>query len=176
MRRKKLTRRQIDARSRGSVYVLVLGASLIVAAIGISAVLAARVQLRTTQDSADRTETRQLARSAIDMGLFTVQRNPDTWRKVFSSGTIPTDMPLGSGTITLTATDSVDGDFLNNDTDPVVLLGTGTIGQAQYMLEVTINGDGTVAPGTWKRVVSDDGLAVHQVKEDLLEVKQVQVQ
>ncbi len=154
MRRKKLTHRQIDARQRGSVYVLVLGASLIVAVIGISALMAARVQRRATQVSAGMAQTRQLARSAIDLGLLTVQQNPATWRTLFAAGTLPTNLSLGSGKLTLAATDPVDGDLTNNLTDPVVLTGIGMSGDARYMLQVTLNGDGTIELGSWKRVVN----------------------
>lgn len=154
MRRKKLTHRRIDARSRGSVYILVLGASLLVAVIGISALMAARVQRRATQASAGMAQTRQLACSAIDLGLLAIQQNPTTWRTLFTAGTLPTDLSLGSGLLTLTAVDPIDSDLTNNTTDPVVLTGVGSVGQARYMLEVTLNGDGTIAPGTWKRVVN----------------------
>lgn len=146
--------RKADIRHRGSVYLLVLGASLLVAVIGVSALMAARVQLRTVSAAADAIQTRLLARSAIDLGLLTIRQSPTTWRTLFTAGTLPTDLSLGSGLLTLTAVDHVDGDLTNNTTDPVVLTGIGMSGDARYMLEVTLNGDGTISPGTWKRVVN----------------------
>jgi Tfp pilus assembly protein PilX len=143
-----------DLRRRGSVYVLVLGASLIVALIGVSALMAARVQRRVVSGSADMAQARQFAGSVIDLGLFTIRQNPLSWRAQFAAGTIPNDLALGTGTLTLTATDPVDGNLTNNITDPVVLTGVGKCGDARYMLEVTLNGDGTINPGTWKRVVN----------------------
>jgi hypothetical protein len=147
-------KRRSDLRHRGSVYVLVLGASLIVAVIGLSSLMAARVQRQVTEVSADMVQTRLLARSAIDLGLNTIKTYPANWRFVFDAGNLPTEMPLGAGQLTLTAVDPIDGNLMNNTTDPVVLTGIGKSGDARYMLEVTLNGDGTAQPGTWKRVVN----------------------
>ncbi len=142
-----------DIRQRGSVYVLVLGASILVAVIGVSALMAARVQHGAISRSADAAQTRLLARSAIDLGLCSIRQNP-TWRTLFAAGTLPTGLELGSGTLTLTATDPVDGNLTNNNTDPVVLIGIGNVGQATYRLEVTLNGDGMIESGSWRRVVN----------------------
>jgi len=142
-----------DPRSRGSVYILVLGASLLVAVIGISSLMAARVQRRAVVVSADVIQARENARAAIDRTLWGIKMMPITWRAslaggAFSSGT------LGGGSLSLVVVDPVDGNLTNNNTDPVVLTGTGNVGQATYMLDVTLNGDGTIRPGTWKRVVN----------------------
>ncbi len=142
-----------DARHRGSVYVLVLGASLLVAVIGISSLMAARVQRRATTASTDMIQARELARTAVDRILWGIVTYPTTWRVIYGSGYL-TNVPFGNGTFTAALMDPVDGDLFNNTTDPVVLTGTGNVGQATYILEVTLNGDGTVQPGTWKRVVN----------------------
>lgn len=143
----------IDPRSRGSVYVLVLGASLLVAAIGVSSLMAVRVQRREANIVSDSSQACELARTAIDRGLWEAKNNPLTWRTFFAAGTL-TDVPLSSGTFTLVAVDPVDGNLINNNTDPVVLTGVGKVGDARYMLGATLNGDGTIQPGTWKRVVN----------------------
>jgi len=145
--------RQQDARRRGSVYILVLGASLIVATIGISALMAARVQRRAVVITADMTQARENARVAIDRALWDIKVNPSSWRSSLAGGSYSSGT-LGGGTLSLTAVDPVDGNLTNNNTDPVVLTGTGNVGQATYILEVTLNPDGTINPGTWKRVVN----------------------
>ena len=142
-----------SARDRGSVYIFVLGASLLVAVIGISSLMAARVQRRSIQTTAGMTQARELARSAIDRGLWEIKANLGFWRTLFVFTPL-TEVPFAGGTFTLTATDPVDGNLTNNITDPVVLTGVGKCGDARYMLEVTLNGDGTINPGTWKRVVN----------------------
>ncbi len=145
--------RPIDPRSRGSVYILVLGASLLVAAIGVSSLMAVRVKGRMHNAAIDQAKAQELSRSAIDRGLWEVKTNSLLWRTVFAAGTL-TNVPLGDGTFTLFAVDPVDGSLTNNNTDPVELTGLGKVGDARYMLGVTLNGDGTVQPGTWKRVVN----------------------
>ncbi len=142
-----------DTRHRGSVYLLVLGASILVAVIGISSLMAARVQRRTIQMSAGMIQSRELAGAAIDRGLWEIKVNSMFWRMKFVYWP-PTNVPLANGTFTLTATDPIDGNLLNNTADPVILTGIGKSGDAQYLLQVTLNGDGTVQPGTWKRVVN----------------------
>jgi hypothetical protein len=141
-----------NPRQRGSVYVLVLGASLLVAVIGVSSLMAARVQRRAVVASADMTQASELARSALDWGLWEININPGFWRMVLASMP-PTNVPFAGGTYSLTLVDPIDGNLTNNNTDPVVFTGIGKFGSARFMLEVTLNGDGSVQAGTWKRVV-----------------------
>ena len=54
------------ARERGSVYILVLGASLLVAAIGVSSLMAVRVQRRAASITADQIQAREMARAGIE--------------------------------------------------------------------------------------------------------------
>jgi len=145
--------RQQDIRRRGSVYILVLGASLIVATIGISALMAARVQRRAMVASTDMIQARENARAAIERALWDIKVMPASWRFSLAGGALASGT-FGGGTLTLVMTDPVDGNLTNNTTDPVVLTGTGNVGQATYIIEVTLNGDGTINPGTWKRVVN----------------------
>lgn len=139
-------------RERGSVYILVLGASLLVAAIGVSSLMAARVQRKIVTVSTDRGQARELARTAIDRGLWEVKNNALLWRTTFAAGVL-TNVSFGGGTFTLHAVDPVDDNLINNNTDPVILVGDGKKGGARYLLRVTLNGDGSVRGGTWQRVV-----------------------
>jgi len=148
-----ITFQQSDSRSRGSVYILVLGASLLVATIGISSLMAARVQSRAVAASAGMTQARENARTAVDRGLWEIKYNFLLWRTTFA-GTFLQNVSFGDGTFSLYAVDPTDGNLTNNGTDPVVLTGVGKSGSAKYMLEVTLNGNGSIQPGTWKRVVN----------------------
>ncbi len=141
------------ARQRGSVYILVLGASLIVAVIGISSLMAARVQRRAVAASAEMIQARELARSAIERGLRDIKVNSTFWRMQMAMMP-PTNVPFADGTFTLTIVDPIDGNLTNNTSDPVVFTGIGKYGDSQYILEVSLNGDGSIQPGTWKRVVN----------------------
>ncbi|MEZ6190756.1 MAG: hypothetical protein R3C45_05630 [Phycisphaerales bacterium] len=144
--------RKHSPRQQGSVYVLVLGASLIVAAVGVSSLVAARVQYRFSARTAESIKARELARTAIDRALWEVQNNALLWRTNFATN-VYTNVSLAGGTFTIGAIDPVDNNLLNNTTDPVQLLGIGIYGESKFILSVTLNGDGSLKPGTWKRVV-----------------------
>ena len=144
----------IDPRRRGSVYILVLGASLLVAAIGISSLLAARVQRRTVNLTADLMQARELARSGIERVMWGAETDylGWFWRPMLENGDYE-NRALGAGTFSVTGVDPVDGNLTNDNADPVVLTSEGVYGDAKYILRVTIDGDGTPQPGTWQRVV-----------------------
>jgi len=127
---------------------------MLIAVIGIASLMASRVQRRSTTLAGDAIVARELARSGIDLGLLYIQQQPTQWRADFAAGTAITNMDLGDGQVTVTAADPIDGNLTNNSTDPVVLTGVGNSSSSTYMLEVTLNGDGTIQPGTWKRVVN----------------------
>lgn len=143
----------LNPRRRGSAYLLVLGAAMLVALIGVSSLMVNRVHRRAVTIGADRIQARELARTALDRGFWEIKNNPLVWRTTFAAGTI-TSIPFGDGTFTLNATDTVDGDLLNNTTDPVTLIGVGTCGSATYRIQVVLDGDGTYQHGSFSRVVN----------------------
>lgn len=147
--------RRLTCRQRGSVYILVLGASLLVAAIGVSSLLAARVQRRARTAAADRAQAREIARSGIEFVMYGEEKDflEFIWRGMLENGDY-LNRPFGGGTFSVTGVDPVDGDVNNDNTNPVILTSTGVYGQAVYILRVTINSDGTIQPGTWRRVVN----------------------
>lgn len=141
---------------RGSAYLLVLSVSMIVAVIGISGLMVSRIEQRSASASSDMTASRAHALTAVEMGLFAIEANPLNWRKSFALGDLPTDMPIATGTLTLLATDPVDGNLTNNAADPVLFTAIGVDGAARHKLQVTIMFTGGVAkfqPGSWKQVV-----------------------
>ncbi len=158
--RKHKSMRPPSARSRagarrGSVYLLVLGVSMIVLVIGLSGLLVSRIEQRSASAVSDMTQARLHALAAIEMGMFLIEADPN-WRETFKAGVLPTDMPLGNGTLTLQAADPVDGDLTNNTVDPVLFTGIGIDGGARHKLQVTITFTGGVAEfqlGSWKQVV-----------------------
>lgn len=129
-------------RRRASMYVMVLGTSLAVSIIGLSALMVVRLERRWAEGSNDFLQARFLAQSAVEMGLFLIDDRAD-WRNTYPSGVWISDQPCGKGTYTLEGLDPNDGDLSNNDTDPVVLIGTGEQGQARYRLQVTLSPEST---------------------------------
>ncbi len=159
--RKHKPARRPSARSRagarrGSVYLLVLSVSMIVLVIGLSGLMVSRIEQRSASAVSDMTHARLHALAAVEMGMFQIEDYPSSWRDRFDAGILPTDMPLGNGTLTLEAADPVDGDLTNNETDPVLFTGIGIDGGARHKLQVTITFTGGVTefqPGSWKQVV-----------------------
>jgi hypothetical protein len=133
MRSKKT--RQI--RSTGSVYLHVLGASMLVTVIGLAALSAVRIQTRSEQRAQDYAVAKAGAVSAVELGLLYIDQDPD-WRTTWSSGTWLSDKALGSGTFTLEGIDPQDGDLDDSEYEPLILTGIGTKGIARHKTQVTL--------------------------------------
>lgn len=116
---------------RGSIYITVMGVSMMVAIIGVSAILAARVQARAGTALNDFAEARICARSGIELAMLTIY-NDSYWRTHFGNGAWYTNRSVGDGSFSISAVDPVDGDVTNGENDPVILTSTGTKGRAKY--------------------------------------------
>ena len=146
----------IKGARRGSAYVLVLSVSMIIALIGLSGLIAARIDHKIATTTSDSTEARFYALAAIEMGIFAIDVDPLNWRKSFHNGALPVDMPIGNGTLTLLVIDPLDSDLLDDTTDPILMTGIGAKGIARHKVQVTVVFTGGVTsfmPGSWKQVV-----------------------
>jgi len=125
-------------RQRGSVYLTVIGASAIVMIIGVSAIMAVRVQGRTVALNSDVIAARNHAQSAIEWGRLMIARD-DQWRTTRGAGVWLADMPIGDGSMSLTVLDPVDENIANSKYDRVRLIGTGVQGRAVQTLQVDLD-------------------------------------
>ena len=144
--------RSICRRRRGSSYVFFIGTAMVVMIIGLSALMAVRIQRRGAEGSNDLATARFYAQSAIEYG-FTVFNQDADWRTNLGSGFWLTDLVIYGGTFSLEATfvDDGDGKPANDD---VVLTGTGVNGPATHKMQVTLiaqTGGIALSPGSWKR-------------------------
>lgn len=126
-------------RADGSVYVLVLGISLIVSVIGVSAVALARLSLRSTAGSQDATEAALLARSATELAIARVNVDPQ-WRTNHYSGVETPQVQFGRGTISYKLIDEEDGNLADSPGDPVRVMGIGRVGRAAQAYSVLLAG------------------------------------
>lgn len=141
---------------RGSSYLLVLSVSMIIALIGLSGLIAARIDHKIASTTSDATEARFYALAAIEIGLFAIDEDPLKWRKAFDGGALPVNMAVGNGTLTLEVIDPIDNDLLNDTTEPILMTGIGAKGMAIHKVQVTLVFTGGVTnfmPGSWKQVV-----------------------
>ncbi len=128
-------RRRMRQRQHGSIYLMVLGSSLIVTVIGLSALAAVRVERMSSQVNRDLAQARLLARSAIDLGMLQIRDDP-RWRQR-GPGVWISDLTLGAGLLSLEAIDPQAGNFQQPD-GPAVLVGTGRVGAARYVVRTEL--------------------------------------
>jgi hypothetical protein len=134
-----MLRHQLNRR-RGSAYIIVLAASLLVAVIGVSALLGARVEHRAARGATDAGVARQYARSAINLALHKINED-SSWRTTYGNGNWPTGKSIGHGSYTISAVDPVDGNVTSGQLDPVIITGLGRAGVAVQKIEVTLEED-----------------------------------
>ena len=123
-------------RRRGTLYVAVLGCSLVVTVLGVSAVMATRIDGRAMRGSADLIAARNLAQSSVDIGFSTIS-SESAWRTARTPGAWRSSQAAGEGVISLSVADPVDGVFTDTKWEPVTLTGTGVVREARYLLEAT---------------------------------------
>lgn len=121
----------------GSIYVLVLSVSLLVAVIGMGALFSARVQTRMCRADVDFATARLNARAGLEVAMFKIQQDSN-WRADLGNGTWFSNVPLNQGTFTVSAADPVSGNITVPSTDPVVLTSIGAKGSASYVIQVTV--------------------------------------
>ncbi|MCX5685286.1 MAG: carbohydrate binding domain-containing protein [Planctomycetota bacterium] len=123
--------------TRCSIYITVLGAAMLVTLIGLSAMMVIQLQDRAATGVNNSAEARLYARSALEMGMYWIRSDP-FWRTHKGNGAWATNVPIGTGTFSLEASDPVDGNVSVGASDPVVLIGTGVKGTARYRMQVRI--------------------------------------
>ena len=109
---------------RGGVYIAVLGTSLIVALLGLSALMSQRIQNRMLVASADIAQAKLNADSAVELGLLTCKQN-NSWRSLRDGQSfLYTGRSTGDGTCSLKASDAP-SDAADAADRPFHLIGIG---------------------------------------------------
>ena len=142
-------------RRRASSYVFFMGCAMVVMIIGLSALMAVRIQRRGAEGSNHLAAARFFAQSAIEYGFALINKDAN-WRTNLGSGFWVTDQGIDGGTFSLEATFIDDGDGIPTN-DDVVLTGTGVHGPATHKTQVTLiaqSGGVVLAPGSWQRTIN----------------------
>lgn len=165
-------RKSVASRRRASGYVYFLSTSLLVLAIGVSALMAARVTRRANEWCTDGAAARSHAISGIELGQAIIAQESN-WRTNRGSGVWLNNQTIGTGSLTLTASIQSDADA-NANNNPVILEGTGYEGDAVQKVRVmlipaTTNGGLVPKRGSWERRGS--GLIAIVVPEGLEAMK-----
>ena len=122
-------RRNAIGRRRGSTYILILGVSMILMVIGLSAAMVARVNNRSVSSDNDWSEAQTLAFSAAEHALSVIQTTDD-WRRKFRSSGMTVD--LGRGSFTWRLVDETDGDLDDDSSDPFVIQASGDVDRGAF--------------------------------------------
>jgi hypothetical protein len=146
------------ARRRGTLYIAVLGTSMLVTVIGLSALLAVQAQRRAARGDVDFATARLHAQAAIDLGVLAAQRDP-AWRSKKPNGLWFGPVSVGNGTVSLYGQDRVDGDLADSASEPLVFTGVGEVGASRYLLEV--QADPVVEPLDVLRTCLHAGVGIH---------------
>ena len=131
------TRRGAPLRRKGSVYLLALGVSTLIAVIGLSALTKVRINQRQARQGTARSTAQSLAMSAVDHALAIIDATPQ-WRTMLRNDVESAEFKLGDGTFTWKLVDEVDGNLENDPSQLVRLRGTGRSGDAVQMYAVQL--------------------------------------
>lgn len=123
---------------RASAYVLVLGVSMMVTVIGLSALMVARTNTRMVTQGNDWSQAWFLAMSATEHALTVLDIQEATWRSTYASGETAQQHDFGGGSFRWVLVDEADGDLGNDDTEPVRLYGIGEVGEARRVNSVLL--------------------------------------
>jgi hypothetical protein len=130
-------RRRLRSARRGSVYVAVLGSSLLVTGIGLGALAVARSRSAAAAAEADRTRARDASRAAMDLALARLVAEgreplPD------ADGRWLDGVPIGLAVATVDVVDPVDGRPTEGADDPLRVLVVGGLGGAVQRSEAMV--------------------------------------
>jgi hypothetical protein len=126
---------------RGSVYVVVLGAAMIVATIALAASSMGRLALRNASDQRDRRQAQIAARSGIEFTLGLINQYSN-WRTRIVSGVESGDLSSNNVRFTWSVTDE-DGNLADDARDHAVIRAVGKSKAARSVLTVSVEPSAT---------------------------------
>ena len=112
---------------RGSAYVVVLGAAMIVTVLGFSAVQATRVERRASAGDEAAVKARFYAESAIDVVRYRLDNNA-SWRSTAVNDAWTSAEIVGEAELRYKLVDEGDANLANDPMDPVRLTAKATVG------------------------------------------------
>ena len=118
----------------GSIYIMAMGTSLIIACLAVVGLQAVRVQRRSNEALLQTANAGRLAQCGIEFAQQTIVENAN-WRTRFVHG-VPVSRSTTGGSFSVTLTDPDDGSIANQTTDPVVIKSTGVFGSSTQTLSV----------------------------------------
>ncbi len=118
---------------------MILGVSLILLVIGLSAAAMVRIHNRTVARGGDWTEAQLLATAGVEHALLTIDRTPN-WRTALAGR--ETAFALGGGTVTWRLIDEGDGSLGDGPAEAFAIESAARAGRAAYKLRMTCFAEG----------------------------------
>ena len=124
-------------RRRGTIYVITLGMSLIVATLATAGLMAVRAQRNRAELFADTVQARLNAQSSLEMAL---QRMADTgdWRTDLAAIQLSVTEATADAITGFTGVDPVDANVADDPLDPMLITAVGVSGPATQKIEVRL--------------------------------------
>lgn len=143
---------------RGSAYVLVLGAAMIVAMIGVGGAIASRAARKAAQLDSDGAALNHAALGALRAAAGNAQ-NSVAWRSA-AKAAAPLSLTVDGIAISTTVSDPDDADLSNDLTGRVQLLATATKGLARRIVSMTLTPDDTLSDALTSAIHSHGDITV----------------
>lgn len=137
---------------RGSVYLAVLGAAAIVAVLGLSAIVVARIQLRVANAQTESVRAKVTAQSMLEVVILRVSALAN-WRTTHTNNVWSTVETIGDCSFKYKFVDEIDGNLANDATQNVRLHVWGQSGPAVRIQSVCL----APPPGT-ANLLSNPGM------------------
>src|SRR3954470_11926726 len=113
-----------NRRRTGGVYIAVLGTSLIIALLGMCAMIGQRIENRLVVASTDIRQAQLNANTAVELAILAMKQDAN-WRTTYSNGNWFTNRSTGIGSCTANVVDPIDGTLAGGADDPIVITGIG---------------------------------------------------
>ncbi len=133
-----MSQRRNNSRRVGGVYIAVLGSAMIIALLGLCALIGQRIENRLVSASTDIRQAQLNANTAVELALLTMKQDAN-WRTDYANGNWFTNRSTGTGTCTVSVVDPLDGSLSNNPDDAAVVTGIGYRGQAEQRVSVAVD-------------------------------------
>lgn len=148
---------RVARRQRGTVYLLVLSVTVMLVAIGVTAVTVGRIDLKSLRLEEDQAEARLFAQSVIEVVRLELERD-DAWRKTYTSGEWTAYRNVGQTSYRFKLVDEQDGLLADNETDAARLYVQANAGDASRIYSVILR-DGKTLSETFRVLDSRDDAA-----------------
>ena len=142
-------------RQRGTVYLLVLSVTVMLVAIGVTAVTVGRIDLKSLRLEEDQAEARLFAQSVIEVIRLELERD-EAWRKTYTSGEWTAYRKVGQTAYRFKLVDEQDGLLADNETDAARLYVQANAGDASRIYSVILRDGKTLSEAFTTRDSRDD--------------------